>query len=336
MKPVFFLALSLCFLAGCGNSGVIDFTDGKFEFLAVDESPVEAARTRLSLVDYQGGKAVKADISGIGAPFIVIDASSLLGKRVSELRTMEITLGLEREDDEFFAVSGEIRAYSGQNRAESTHSWSVYLPEKNPNTARAVLKEGGYFVPNAYNFFVLTRKVDNALEAGKDPSAFVISRIRFLDSRGREIRANSRAAFRPPPGFGERDTSNLLPFGEELAIEKASGASRGGWGQAVALDTVKNGGGLDPAVFGENTVVMVYYRSDSPPELILQSWSGGSGWAKVAPAAFNNSVSCAQFHYADMIAAFGSPDFTACLDKFYVGDTGKELKVYAVTVAQIK
>ncbi|MDR2142754.1 MAG: hypothetical protein LBP29_00095 [Treponema sp.] len=321
-------------LGGCGPSG-IDFSDSRFGFLAVDESPPGAAKTYFSLVDYGDGKAVRADMAGAGTPYIVIDASGLLGKNVAKLRVMEITLALERNDGEFYAASGEIRAYSGKDRSESADSWSVYLPEKNPNTVRAVLEEGEYFIPGADNFFILTRKVDNALEAGKDPSSFIIAAIRFFDAAGNEMGANSRAVFRAPEGFGQRDISNLAAVGEEYVLEKSNGSSKG-WGQAVVLDTLKNGGSLDPSLFAENAVVMVYYSSANPPELILQSWSGGAGWAKVAPAAVNDSASCAQYTLGDMAEAFGTPDFAAYLDKFYVGDTGADLKVYAVSVAPLQ
>jgi hypothetical protein len=328
------LSVLLFFLGGCGPSGV-NFNDGRFGFLAVDESPPGAAKIRLSLVDYGNGKAVRADMAGAGAPYIVIDASGLLGKKVAGLRVMEMTLGLEREDGEFYAASGEIRAYSGKDRSESSDNWSVYLPEKNPNTVRAVLEDGEYFMPKADNFFILTRKVDNALEAGNEPSSFIIAAIRFFDAAGNEIGVNSRAVFRAPEGFGQRDVSNLSAVGEEYVLEKSNGSSKG-WGQAVALDTIKNGGSLDPSLFAEDAVVMVYYSSANPPELILQSWTGGSGWAKVAPAAVNDSASCAQYALGDMAEAFGTPDFAAYLDKFYVGDTGADLKVYAVSVAPLQ
>jgi hypothetical protein len=324
----------LFFLGGCGPSG-IDFGDGRFAFLAVDESPPGAAKTSLSLVEYGNGKAVRADMAGAGAPYIVIDASSLLGKNAAKLRVMEMTLGLQREDGEFYAASGEIRAYSGKDRSESSDNWSVYLPEKNPNTARAVLEDGEYFIPGAENFFILTRKVDNALEAGEAPSGFIIAGIRFFDAAGNEIGADSRAVFRPPEGFGQKDLSNLAAVGEEYTLEKSNGSSKG-WGQAVALDALKNGGSLDPSLFRGNAVVMVYYSSANPPELILQSWTGGAGWAKVAPSAVNDSASCAQYALNDMAEAFGTPDFAAYLDKFYVGDTGAELKVYAVSVAPLR
>jgi hypothetical protein len=323
------------FACGAGTTS-IDFSGGAYGFLTVDESPPGAAGTALSLVDYRDGKAVL--VSG-GIPYLAIDASSLLGKRVSQLRIMELTLGLERSDGEFYAASGEIRAYSGGERTESSDPWSVYLPEKNPNTARAVLEEGERFIPGSYNFFILTKKVDNALEAGLGGSNLIVSKIRFLDGDGKELKVDPNAVFNAPSGFGERDLSNLLAFDEEQTLERTSGSSKN-WGQALALDTVKNGGSLDPAAFTGDAAVLVYYSSAGAPELILQSWTEGappsSGWAKLAPSAINDTASCAQFLCKDMAGIFGTGDFSAYLDKFYVGDTGAELKVYALSVVRLR
>jgi hypothetical protein len=124
---------------------------------------------------------------------------------------------------------------------------------------------------------------------------------------------------------------------DEKNIENSEGSSKN-WGQAVALDTAKNSGPLNGELLKEDSVVTVYYVSASPPELILQSWTAGApgsaGWAKVAPQAVNNSNSAAQYVFADMASAFGTEDFSAWLDKLYVGDTGQELTVYAVTIGR--
>jgi hypothetical protein len=336
-KARLFCCLVFPVCLSCGNSPPgIHFTGGKYGFLSVDESPAGASRVKLSLVDYRGGKAVRAEINGNGTPYIVIDASSILGKSVGSLREMWVTIGVENPSGEFYAVSGDIRAYSGADRTESRDPWSVYLPHKNPNIARVVLDEGEEFIPGAHNFFILTRKEDVALGEGRPPSNLVISEIHFFDADGKEMRVNPDAVFSAPEGFGELDRSNLLPAGGEIFIEKSDGTSKN-WGQAVALDTAKNGGPFDASLLGPDVVITVYYASAAPPELILQSWTQGapegSGWAKTAPAAVNNSASAAQYTYAGMAAAFGTGDFALWLDKLYVGDTGQDLTVYMVTVS---
>ncbi|MDR1947862.1 MAG: hypothetical protein LBQ38_00545 [Spirochaetaceae bacterium] len=320
-----------------GVPGGIRFSGGKFGFLFVDESPVGANKARLSLVDYEGGKAVRAELSGSGVPYIVIDADSLLGQRVRDLREMLVTIRVEHPSGEFYAVSGDIYAYSGPDRLESADPWSVYLPNKNPNIARAVLEgEAEWFVPGAYNFFILTRKVDNALGEGKEPSNLLITGLRFLDAEGRDLPVNPDAGFNAPEGFGIPDRSNLFAVAEEAVIPGAEGSSKN-WGQAVGLSTVKNDGPIDPGFLIPEAIVTVYYTSAAAPELILQSWTDGApgtaGWAKVAPAAVNDSGTTAQFLYGDLAAAFGTENFSQYLDRIYVGDTGRELTVYAVTLS---
>jgi hypothetical protein len=344
LKNAWRVIVLLCILtlfSGCsGGRAGIRFNDGKYDFLSVDESLVGSNKAKLSLVDYQGGKAVQVELAGSGIPYIVIDASSLLGKQVSLLREMDIVIGLERSDGEFYAVSGEIKAYSGADRTESNNAWSVYLPNKNPNIAKAVLdNDAEYFIPGAYNFFILNRKVDNALGEGREPSRLIISELHFFDVNHKELRTNSKAAFDAPEGFGKPDRSNLAAVNDETGIEKSDGSSKA-WGQAVALDTAKNGGPFDAALLNPQTVITVYFSSASAPELILQSWTQGapasSGWAKVAPAAVNDSLSAAQYRYDDMVSAFGSNDFSAYLDKLYVGDTGQDLTVYTVSLGALQ
>jgi hypothetical protein len=277
------------------------------------------------------------DLSGSGVPYIAIDASGILGERVGDLREMLVTIGVEHPSGEFYAVSGYIYAYSGVDRLESADPWSVYLPNKNPNTAHAVLNgEAEYFVPGAYNFFVLTRKVDNALGAGGEPCDLFITELRFLDAGGRDLPVNSGAVFNAPDGFGVPDRSNLLAAAEEILVPGAEGGSNN-WGQAVNISTVKNGGPLDPGLLTPGFILTVYYSSAVSPELILQSWTEGApasaSWAKAAPGAVNNSGTTAQFLYGDLAAAFGTENFSQYLDRIYVGDTGGELTVYAVTIS---
>jgi hypothetical protein len=343
---------------GCGGKNPefpletmgIDFSNGNFDFLRIDSSSVGANRAQLVLIDYpgesageeagvgeeSGRRAVKVEVSGSGIPFVVIDAGSLLGNRVKELYEMRVTLGVDNPSGEFHAVSGEILAYSGENRIETYDSWSVYLPHKNPNIARAVLEtEREKFIPNAYNFFILTKRVDNAVTAGKGPSNLIISEIHFFDAQGRELPVNPNASFAAPEGFWQQDRTNRYALRDEQVFPDSEGSSKNG-GQAVTLTAIKNGGALDPALLSPDGVVTVYYSSPTPPELILQSWTDGApenaGWAKIPPGKVNDSSTAAQYPVEDLAAAFGAHDFARYLDRLYVGDTGGELTVHAVTI----
>ena len=73
------------------------------------------------------------------------------------------------------------------------------------------------------------------------------------------------------------------------------------------------------------------YRSECPIELIVQSWSDpdtpmvnatGGVWAKVVPYEWGDGV--AKFSKADMIAAYGTEDFSG-VDALNIGATGHSL-----------
>lgn len=103
----------------------------------------------------------------------------------------------------------------------------------------------------------------------------------------------------------------------------------------------------DPTKMNPDTQVIVSYsceyinssKSDSPVELIVQSWSfpdtpmvnsSGSVWAKVAPAEYDDSH--AVFNYSDMVSAYGTADFSG-VDSLNIGATdGVNLTVSSCTI----
>ncbi len=108
-------------------------------------------------------------------------------------------------------------------------------------------------------------------------------------------------------------------------------ASSSNWGQAVTVDTKKNGGTFDAsAIKSEGYFYVEYDGTQDKLELILQSMSGGAAWAKVniSESGKVNNHYYAKFSGENCISAFGSADFNALLDKIYVGATEKSLKVY--------
>jgi hypothetical protein len=334
-------------IAGCGNAGSGPaasppnsselFANGNFAFIQSYESSPDACKTQLSVVQHNGKNALFVDVSSGGTPYLAIDASSLLGGAISTMRTMELDVEIVGGDGEFYAVSGSISALSGPDRLQSApDAWSVYLASKNPNIARITLAHDAEFmVPDAYNMFIFTKEVDNAVTAGLAPANLYILGVRFYDTNGIEIVADANAGFNAPEGFGKPDRSNLLGVENETVIAGSAGSSAGGWGQAVAITTTHGGGAFDASVIAPNTVVTVYYASETAPELILQSWSGGEGWAKAAPTRVNGSGTIAQYTYDDIIAAFNSDDIAGLLDQLYAGDTGAKLDVFSVSVGTL-
>ena len=111
-------------------------------------------------------------------------------------------------------------------------------------------------------------------------------------------------------------------------ISDTEATSAGSWGQAMTLTTVKNENGVfDPAVLTPDKAVVVYYTAETAPEVVLQSWSGGEGWAKVPADETLSTDGVAVFTYDYMTAMYQSDDFVDTLDAFIVGDTGSELTV---------
>lgn len=109
-------------------------------------------------------------------------------------------------------------------------------------------------------------------------------------------------------------------------------ASSSDWGQACKIPTINNEDGtLDPDLLQSGCVIYVTYTGVTP-EVILQSWSGGEGWAKVAPAEDDGSV--AVFTYDDMVASYKTDDMSL-LDQLNVGDTGGEITVTKVVLSSM-
>ncbi|MBQ4312545.1 MAG: hypothetical protein II773_13240 [Oscillospiraceae bacterium] len=114
------------------------------------------------------------------------------------------------------------------------------------------------------------------------------------------------------------------------------------WGQAIVKYTYNNiaegdepgDDGIASSALTTAAAVIVFYQSESAPEFIMQSWSGGASWAKIAPNALISQPGIAVFTYDDMLAGYGSDDFST-LDAVYVGDTGSPLAVRSAYLVDI-
>lgn len=355
--PLVALVVALAMLGGCASAPMapaepepaataepvdtkITFENGNHQFLTLLEHQPDADVSALSLADVNDAKAVRLTPAGTGVPHLAMDVSSLIGEALPDLRTIVLTVAVEGPSDQFYAVSGEIALYNGIGNAVAKDAWSVYLPTKNPNLAQVQIDGTGDqpLDPAAFTYLVLTKKTDNAIVAGQAPRNLLISSIQFLDKDGTPLNFDPDAKFNAPEGFDEADRTNLVAVGNDQSIQGASGESSG-WGQAVALTTLKNEGVLDPALLVPGSIVTVMYESAAPPELIAQSWTDGApesaSWAKVAPAAVNDSGTTAQFMYADIVAAFGTDDLETYLDQLFVGDTGESLSVNSVSIGMV-
>ena len=86
----------------------IDFEDGVFGFVGSDKTVSSAADDSVfSVEDYNGSKALKVTPQG-KMPYVGIQADALLGDAISSLKTIEMTVGIENPDGDFYAVPGNI------------------------------------------------------------------------------------------------------------------------------------------------------------------------------------------------------------------------------------
>lgn len=130
------------------------------------------------------------------------------------------------------------------------------------------------------------------------------------------------------------DTSSETDNSSEYVSLFWGEGSAGAWGQAVSVMTSKNGGSFDASNIKPGGHFYVEYTSSDKEqiELILQSWSGGEGWAKVWASEYGsaNGHHFAKFSYDDCVSAFRSSNFPGLLDKLYVGCKTVGATVYSV------
>ncbi len=110
-------------------------------------------------------------------------------------------------------------------------------------------------------------------------------------------------------------------------------SSASGWNQAVSITTTKNSGSFDASqITSSGHFYVEYSGTQNALDLILQSWSGGSSWGKVAisESGSANGHYYAKYSYANCVSAFGSSNFSGLLDKIHIGATGSDLTVYSV------
>lgn len=113
----------------------IDFEDGVYGFAGVDKSVNPAGDdAALSVADFAGSKALKVETNG-KAPYVGFQVDALLGDKAADVRTVEMSLGIENPDGKFNAVSGKIYAFLGAEKERKDGDWSVYLETANPKTA---------------------------------------------------------------------------------------------------------------------------------------------------------------------------------------------------------
>ena len=86
----------------------IDFEDGNFAFTAIKTG---ADKSNLSVADFAGSKALKAENVDGKNMFVAINVDALLGDNVANLASIQMDIGTESADGQFYSSSGFIWAW---------------------------------------------------------------------------------------------------------------------------------------------------------------------------------------------------------------------------------
>jgi hypothetical protein len=213
-----------------GFSG-IDFADGNFAFLANHFKPLEASEnTRFELSEFRGAPAVKVTPDGGSDVYIAIDAESILGDRITDVRRIEVTIGIETPGG-FEAVSGIVRARAGEDSL-GTANWNIFAESVNPRVVGLDLVNQMW--PGENNMFVIERLEDAAVGSGKTAGNIFIIGIAFLDGSGNALSVNSSAEFNMYPSFNQIRLRNIdfreMNGSSGASFENPFGGSDKWWG----------------------------------------------------------------------------------------------------------
>ncbi len=327
------VALGLAATAACAAEAAapsIDFEDGLYGFAGLDMSAGNADESVLSVVDYNGSKALQVAVQK-KVPYVIFEISALLGDDVAKLASVTMDIGIDPgADGKFYACSGKIYKYFGQDLTKAYDEWSVYLASKNPNKAKMTLDEGEAFLAGAGNYLVVSKEVDNySTKTGGTPVSLYIDNVYFYDAEGNVLPVDTSALF--VPRTTETDWSNLTVVDHEVDLGMAGAG--GAWSQGADGVTLKDGGTLDPAMITEDSIITVYYAGEGKMWLVGVSGGNPNGdWIRIAQetAAINDSHTMAQISGADIIAALGA-DFGATLAKLQC-ESDMDWEVTRVTI----
>lgn len=320
---VMMLAITLCSAASAETVG-IDFEDGLCAFAGALAYRGNADTSVLSVVEFNGSKALKVDSQG-KVPFIALNLDGLLGENLPKVRTIQLDLGIDKgPDGKFYAVSGLFYLLTGADSVESSRDWSVYMAKKNPRTFTIALDETEIFEAGCGNSLIISKEVDNyATKHSATPLPFYLDNIVFLDAEGNALPVDTTAEFvKPSTG---RDLSNLAVVTNATELETGA-LSGAGWAQgdlpAETLDLLVPGSVLE----------IDYTSADGSIWIVIPDaacgWMRVSAWENTVYR--NNSRSIAQISYEQIAAACGE-DKTTWGERIQA-ESASDWEIYAARV----
>lgn len=255
----------------------INFEDGVYSFIGLDEGKADYDAVNLSVADFAGSKALRVESvnNESGKSFYIgIDIASLLGENVANVAKISFQIGTEATDGDFYACSFSA---APTHKATAT-TFAVYSKRSNPRVVEIDVTEA--YDPASKNVVVIKKfsdtagnDKDTAYAATGAYSVVYIDNIQFLDADGNAIEiASTDVAFQAPSGFGALDWSNatIKPYGEvDLGIGGMTGT--GWWPEAhnsfmTYVPDVEAGEDpaaykiIDAKLFKPGTVLTVYFE----------------------------------------------------------------------------
>ena len=307
---------------------VVDFEDGLFGFAAVEKLVGNAGDAEISIADFNGSKALKVTVPA-KVPYVTIGLDALAGDKIADVRAIRMDIGLDNaEDGKFYAVSGNLIAYYGENGDAEKTAWSVYMAKKNPYAVTAKLSDSAAFVAGANNRVTVSKETDNYVtKKSGTPVTFYIDNIELLDKDGNAIALNTAGVYEAPAATG-KDLTNLFAVTNTVDFPGFS-VNGGAWSQN-GLDMPQEI--IDALVPG--TVVEIEFESASGDMWIVMPDSA-AGWMRVGGCGngvdyVNNSKTIAQVPY-ELIAQFCGEDKASWGARMQCEASG-DWTVYAVRV----
>ncbi len=289
--------------------GDLDFEDGNYAFAKVISG---ADKSELSVVDYNGSKALYAKNTEGEKMSVGFDVNAILGENVTKLAKIQVNIGIESSDSEFYSASGFIYSYAGEVAKEvKGDAWSVYLETANPKTVTFDLS-GVTFVDGANNYIAITKETDNAPAAQN----MYFDNIVFYDADDNVLAADSTAEAGAIGESAGADRMNLFGIEKAITIDDFAGVKDGGWSQGAQITLTED----QLAALVPGSVIEISYKSENGELWIVlpgaPQWQrigdgdyagnkGANGYAYV-----NGAGNIAQITYEQIAAVLGE-DTTA-------------------------
>ena len=238
----------------------VDFEDGKFGFAKMNLLKGKPDDSVLSVVDFGGSKALKAENTNQGNMYIGINVDALLGADTAKVAKIQFGIGTGSKDGKFAASSGRLYTYTGDNLVETEAlKWSVYLEEANP---KIYTVDVNGFVASKDNYIIFSKETDNA----SLPQDLYIDDIAFLDADGNTLKANTDAVFGNPKGFAKEGKDSALVYLENPTELEGFSVSEAEWKQkgVEITDEMR-------ALFKPGCVLEIAYKCENPVWLVNSS-----------------------------------------------------------------